>query len=99
MNSLLLLTLCMLGMAAAQDSLWTALAMKRLFDQQAQPTGMDTNSIASKGSASTLPGSSGIMRTSQSRNFYRNPMNWYMMDQMVDMPDMMMWPFLMGGFN
>ncbi|XP_078320916.1 uncharacterized protein LOC144621477 isoform X2 [Crassostrea virginica] len=89
MNSLLLLTLCMLGMAAAQDSLWTALAMKRLFDQQAQPTG----------SASTLPGSSGIMRTSQSRNFYRNPMNWYMMDQMVDMPDMMMWPFLMGGFN
>lgn len=25
MNSLLLLTLCMLGMAAAQDSLWTAL--------------------------------------------------------------------------
>lgn len=35
----------------------------------------------------------------QNRRFFRNPMNWYMMDQVVDMPDGMMWPFLMGAFN
>ncbi|XP_052683152.1 uncharacterized protein LOC128163563 [Crassostrea angulata] len=100
MNAVLFLTLCLLGMAVAQDHLWTALALNRMLSQNNQPYGgLDSNSIAPKGATDTLnpstPGSRGSVRRRQ-----MNPMNWYWMDQMVDIPDsMMMWPFLMGGFN
>ncbi|XP_048756018.2 uncharacterized protein LOC125666776 [Ostrea edulis] len=104
MNSILLLTLCCVGMVVAQEGLFRAMAMKRLFDQPSQP-GMSQNAIAPKGMGATSPvapgnqmfGGMGTGR--QNRRFFRNPMNWYMMDQVVDMPDGMMWPFLMGAFN
>uniref|UniRef100_K1PA84 Uncharacterized protein n=1 Tax=Magallana gigas TaxID=29159 RepID=K1PA84_MAGGI len=76
MNAVLVLTLCLLGMAVAQDHLWTALGATDTLNP-------------------STPGSRGSVRRRQ-----MNPMNWYWMDQMVDIPDsMMMWPFLMGGFN
>ncbi|XP_061185709.1 uncharacterized protein LOC133193796 isoform X2 [Saccostrea echinata] len=93
MNGFLLVTLCCLGMVAAQDNLISFLAMKRLFDQANQQPGLST---------SDTPGTTGSQmfgRTSRRSNMFRNPMNWYVMDQMVDIPDAMMWPLLMGGFN
>ncbi|XP_061185708.1 uncharacterized protein LOC133193796 isoform X1 [Saccostrea echinata] len=103
MNGFLLVTLCCLGMVAAQDNLISFLAMKRLFDQANQQPGTAQNTIASKGlSTSDTPGTTGSQmfgRTSRRSNMFRNPMNWYVMDQMVDIPDAMMWPLLMGGFN
>ncbi|XP_062567762.1 uncharacterized protein LOC134230005 [Saccostrea cucullata] len=103
MNSFLLVTLCCLGLAAAQDNLFSFLAMKRLLDQANQQPGTAENTIASKGlSTSITPGTTGSQtfgRTSRRNGVFRNPMNWYFMDQMVDIPDAMMLPFLMGGFN
>lgn len=99
MNAVLVLTLCLLGMAVAQDSLWTALALNRMLSQNQPYGGLDANSIAPKGATGTsdpsTPGSRGSDRRRQ-----MNPFNWYWMDQMMDVPDsMMMLPFFMGGFN
>lgn len=70
-----------------------------------KPYHVNCVNLHSKGMGATSPvapgnqmfGGMGTGR--QNRRFFRNPMNWYMMDQVVDMPDGMMWPFLMGAFN